>query len=101
MLEALALVVWNIGTRSPSTLLRDVAVASRERRTLFAGTLSLLVGLIFVSAATVLILPALPNPDADVVPVEIFTFLVALGIELLVGDDVRRVASGRSRSDSV
>jgi hypothetical protein len=101
LLEALALVVWNIGTRSPSALLRDIAVAAREPRTLFAGSLSLVVGLIFVAAATVLILPALPNPDSDLVPVEIFTFLVALGIELLVGDDVRRVASGRSRSDSV
>jgi len=90
--------VWNIGTRSPSALVRDVSTSIREPRTLFTGALSLLVGLVFVAAATVLIAPALPNPDAELIPVEIFTFVVALGIELLVGDDVRRLASGRSRS---
>jgi hypothetical protein len=90
--------VWNIGTRSPSALARDISTSIREPRSLFAGALSLLVGLVFAAAATVLIAPALPNPDAELVPVMIFTFVVALGIELLVGDDVRRLASGRSRS---
>ncbi len=100
MLEALALIVWNIGTRSPRALLRDVAAAAREPRALFAGLLSLVVGLVFVAAATVLILPALPDPDSELVPVEIFTFIVALGIELLIGEDVRRLAAGRSRPGS-
>ncbi len=98
MLDAAALIVWNIGTRSPATLLRDLQTALRDARALFVGTLSVLVGLVFVAAATVLVLPVLPDPDRQLVPVEIFTFVVALGIELLVGDDVRRVAAGRSRS---
>jgi hypothetical protein len=98
VLDAAALIVWNIGTRSPATLLRDLQTALRDARALFVGTLSVLVGLVFVAAATVLVLPVLPDPDRQLVPVEIFTFVVALGIELLVGDDVRRVAAGRSRS---
>jgi hypothetical protein len=91
-------VVWNIGTRSPAALARDAMAAFREPRVLFAGVLSLLVGLVFVAAATVLIVPALPDPDADLVPTEIFTFVVALAIELLVGEDLRRLASGKSRA---
>jgi hypothetical protein len=94
VLEALALIVWNVGTRSPGALVRDLARALREPRALFAGILSLVVGSVFVAAATVLMLPAIPDPETELVPVEIFTFLAALAIELLVGDDLRKLASG-------
>jgi len=90
-LDTLALAVWNVGTRSPLRLLRDVARAHRNLRALFFGVVSLLIGLIFVAAAAVLILPAVPDPSADFVPLEIFTFLVALGLEYLIGGDLRRI----------
>jgi len=56
------------------------------------------VGLIFVAAGTILLIPAIPNPRVYLVPAEIFTFLVALGIEFLIGNDLRRLAGGRTRS---
>jgi hypothetical protein len=96
-LEALALVVWNIGTRSPGTLVNDIGRAIRDPRAIFIGLTSLVVGLVFVAAAIVLMLPSMPDPDSELVPISIVTFVAALGIELLIGDDVRRIASGRSR----
>jgi hypothetical protein len=100
VLEALALTVWNIGTRSPFTLLRDIARALRLRRGLFAGFVSLIVGFVFTAAATVLMLPVLPDPQTELVPLEIFTFIAALAIEHLVGPDLRRLA-GSSSSEGV
>jgi uncharacterized membrane protein YbhN (UPF0104 family) len=96
VLETLALAVWNIGTRPPANMLRDVRAAARSPRALFTGFISLIVGLIFVAAATILLVPAVPDPVSHFVPVEIFTFLVALGIEFLVGNDLRRLVGGRS-----
>jgi hypothetical protein len=86
--------VWNVGTRTPLALLRDIRRAAGELRAIFAGFVSLLVGLIFVAAAAVLILPALANPATDFIPLEIFTFIVALMLEHLVGDDLRRLGGG-------
>ncbi len=60
----------------------------------FAGLVSLLVGLIFVAAGAVLILPAVADPVADFIPLEIFTFIVALLLEHLVGNDLRRLGGG-------
>ena len=87
-------------------MLRDLARALRTPRALFAGAFSALVGLVFVAAATVLLLPAVDDAGSDFVPVSIFTFLTALGIELLVGNDLRgaigRIAAGRlNRNEKV
>lgn len=98
VLETLALVVWNIGTRPPANMLRDVKAAVRSPRALFTGFLSLIVGLIFVAAATILLVPAVPDAVSLFVPVEIFTFLIALTIEFLIGNDLRRLGGGRSSS---
>ncbi|MFY9781279.1 MAG: hypothetical protein WAJ85_12325 [Candidatus Baltobacteraceae bacterium] len=94
VLDTLALVVWNVGSRTPLAALRDMRHAAGELRALFAGALSLLIGLIFVAAAAVLILPAVANPIADFIPLEIFTFIVALLLEHLVGNDLRRLGGG-------
>jgi hypothetical protein len=96
-LETLALVVWNVGTRPPWNMLRDVRASIRSPRALLAGFVSLSVGLIFVAAATILLVPAVPDPVAHFVPVLIFTFLIALAIEALVGNDLRRLGGGGTR----
>jgi hypothetical protein len=92
VLDTLAFVVWNVGTRSPLELMAAVRTAFRERRSLFAGIVSALVGFIFVTAATVLLLPAIAAPDIDFVPAELFTLLVALVLEHLIGNDLRTLA---------
>ncbi len=94
-LETLAFIVWNVGTRSPLMVVRDMRAALRDGRKLFAGIVSALVGFIFVSAATVLILPVVLDPDVDFFPAELFTLLVALALEHLIGNDVRALAGTR------
>lgn len=98
VLETLALVVWNVGTRSPLQVLRDLRAALGIPRAIFAGFVAFAIGVIFVAAGTILLIPAIPNPRVYLVPAEIFTFLVALGIEFLIGNDLRRLAGGRTRS---
>jgi hypothetical protein len=91
-------VVWNVGTRTPLAVARAARHAARDARALFAGAVSLVIGLIFVAAAAVLILPAVTDPVADFVPLEIFSFLVALALEHLIGNDLRRLSGGGGRS---
>jgi hypothetical protein len=93
-LEALALIVWNVGTRSPMTVARDVRRAFAHGDGLFAGCVSLAIGAIFIAAAVVLVIPVLSPELDDFVPVEVFTFLVAIALEYLVGNDVRRLVGG-------
>jgi hypothetical protein len=95
VLEALALVIWNIGTRSPFHVVRDIRDALGKPRAIFAGIVAFVIGLIFVAAATVLLVPAVPNPSAYLAPAQIFTLLVALGIEFLIGNDLRRLAGAQ------
>ncbi len=98
VLDTLAFVVWNVGTRSPFDLLVAVRGALRRRRSLVAGFVSALVGFIFVTAATVLLLPAIAAPEIDFVPAELFTLLVALALEHLVGNDLRALAGTQDSS---
>ena len=97
VLETLALVIWNVGSRSPVQAIRDLSSVLRQPRTLAVGFLAFAIGLIFIAAGTVLLLPAVPNPHVFLAPVEIFTLLVALGFEFLIGADVRRLAGGRPK----
>jgi hypothetical protein len=93
VLETLAFVVWNLGSRSPFDVVRDAYRALRTRRGLFTGIVALAIGLVFVAAATILLQPALNDPDRDFMPIELATFLVALGLDRLIGNDVRRLAT--------
>jgi hypothetical protein len=90
-LDTLAFSIWNIGTRSPATVLRDVRLRLRDRSTLATGALRGAIGFIFVAAGTILLWPAVADPASDFAATEIFAFLVALGLEHLVGPDVRRI----------
>ncbi len=93
VLETLAFVVWNVGSRSPLDVLRDAYRAFRTGRGLFSGIVALAIGLVFVAAATILLQPALNDPDRDFMPIELVTFLIALGLDRLIGNDVRALAA--------
>jgi hypothetical protein len=93
VLETLAFVVWNVGSRSPIDVLRDAYRAFRTGRGLFTGIVALAIGLVFVAAATILLQPALNDTDRDFMPVELATFLIALGLDRLIGNDVRGLAA--------
>ena len=93
LLETLAFVLWNVGTRSPLAVLSAIRLNAKRPRILVAGALAALVGLIFIAAATVLLLPAIADLEADFVPIELGTLLVALALELLIGNDLRALVS--------
>ncbi|MEO6991064.1 MAG: hypothetical protein ABI346_04645 [Candidatus Baltobacteraceae bacterium] len=88
-LDTLALIVWNVGTRAPLEALRDLRAALGRPRAIVAGSLSLLVGLVFVAASTVLLFGTLDDVFSEFVPIEIFAFLVALVLEYLIGSEIR------------
>jgi hypothetical protein len=90
VLQTLAFVVWNVGTRTPWAAIGDLRRGIRDPRTLFGGIVAFVVGAIFMAAATILLFPVVA-PDIDLVPVEICTLLVALGIEMLIGNDLRQL----------
>ena len=89
VLDALAFIVWNVGTRPPLQLLADIRAGVGRPRVALAGCASAIVGFVFVVAATVLLVPAIADPARDLSLAEFVTILVALGVELLVGDEVR------------
>ena len=91
VIDTLAFSIWNIGTRSPAAVLRDVRQHAREPRSLGPGIVRLFIGAIFIAAGVVLVLPAVANPPADFAPIELFVFLVALALEHVVGADIRTV----------
>lgn len=93
VLETLAFVVWNVGSRSPIDVARDAYRAVRTGRGLFAGIVALAIGLVFVAAATILLQPAIDDPDRDFMPVELATFIIALGLDRLIGNDIRGLAA--------
>ncbi|HTV72215.1 MAG TPA: hypothetical protein VME66_00725 [Candidatus Acidoferrales bacterium] len=90
-LETLALVVWNVGAYSPMELLPRLARLRRDPRALALHLFGFVVGLVFVAAATVLLIPAVGNAWDSFVPIEILTLGVALVLDFFVGNDVRRL----------
>lgn len=73
-------------------------IAARRPRTFFAGALAFLAGLTFAAAGTLMLVPAVGDVGSDFVPIEVFAFLVALAIELLIGSDLRAAAARFSGS---
>ncbi|MBV8727153.1 MAG: hypothetical protein JO233_05150 [Candidatus Eremiobacteraeota bacterium] len=91
---SIALIVWDIGTRSPSRLVMDIAKAAHNPGDLLKGTVRFLIGLVFVAASVALMFFAVPgNEFSRYTLYEIGAFITALAVELLIGEDVRRFVS--------
>jgi hypothetical protein len=93
VLNALAFTVWDVGTRPPLRLARDVARGMRRPRSLGTGIARLLIGLALLVIAALLARPALPSVGLYTT-VETAMLVVALIIEQLVGPDLRRRFGG-------
>lgn len=89
VLDALAFTIWDVGTRPPSQLARDVARGARRPRSLAAGTIRFLIGAALLILAGVVARPVIPSKPVFTI-VETGTLLVALLVEALVGPDLRR-----------
>jgi hypothetical protein len=86
--DALAFTIWDVGTRPPLRLVRDVARGARVPRMLGAGVLRFLVGLGLLVLAAVVARPAMPTMRAFSL-IETGMIVAALLVEQLVGPDLR------------
>jgi len=89
--DALAFTIWDIGTRPPLRLIRDVVRGVRVPRVLASGVLRFLVGFGLLVLAAVVARPAMPTMRAFTL-IETGMIVAALLVEQLVGPDLRRVS---------
>jgi hypothetical protein len=98
ILDTLAFVAWQVSSRSPVRVVEDALRSLRNGRDFVAGVASAVIGAGCVVAAVLLLFPALPDPPRDFATFELATLLVALGLDFLIGDDLRRLLPRRRRS---
>jgi hypothetical protein len=92
--DALAFTIWDIGTRPPLRMLRDVASGMRVPRVLARGILRFAIGAGLLFLAAVVARPAMPTMRAFTL-IETGMIVAALLVEQLVGPDLRRVSERR------
>ena len=95
VLDALAFTIWDIGTRPPLRLIRDVASGVRVPRVLARGVLRFLIGFGLLLLAAVVARPAMPTMRAFTL-IETGMIVAALLVEQLVGPDLRRASVRRT-----
>ncbi len=103
-LDTLAFVVWNVGTRPPLAVVRDIRRGLGSPRVFARGTVVALAGAILVVAASILVAPAVDFDPALATGIHLFTVLVALALEALVGEELRsllRLRAGSRTADVV
>jgi hypothetical protein len=89
--DALAFTVWDVGTRPPVALARDLAAGARVPRRFAAGALRFVFGLALLLLAALVARPVMPTARAFTV-LETAMLVAGLLVEQLVGPDLRRAA---------
>ena len=92
--DALAFTIWDVGTRPPLRLVRDVTSGVRAPRVLARGVLRFLIGFGLLFLAAVVARPAMPTMRAFTL-IETGMIVAALLVEQLVGPDLRRASVRR------
>ena len=93
---ATALIILDIGTRSPGQVLADAITASRSAYAVIRGLIRILISLFFAGISVALTFSALPAIEFDRYTIyQIGVFLAALAVELLIGDQVRTLLGVR------
>ncbi|HZO92794.1 MAG TPA: hypothetical protein VFB22_03415 [Candidatus Baltobacteraceae bacterium] len=93
--DALAFTVWDVGTRPPLRLVRDVAAGARIPRRLFAGAVRFVLGVALLLLAALVARPAMATARTFTV-LETLMLAAGLLVEQLVGPDLRRAAAAPS-----
>jgi hypothetical protein len=81
--------LWNLASRSPAQLVRDVAGGVSRPAVALRAVLRFLTGLLLLAAGAVLVLPLTLQVRTFTV-LETLTVLTGLLVEQLVGADLRR-----------
>ena len=87
--DALAFVIWDVGTRPPLQLIRDVTRGARIPAVVVRGSLRFLTGFGLLFLAAFIMRPGVPTLRAFTL-VETGMLIAALLVENLVGPDLRR-----------
>ncbi len=88
MLDACAFLVWNLASRSPAQLLRDLASGFSRPAVAGEGIVRALAGVLLLAAAAVA-LEAVSIGSRTYLILETWTVLTGLLVEQLIGPDVR------------
>jgi hypothetical protein len=88
LLDTAALVIWDIGTRSPMRLFADVRAGLRERSAIIRGALRAFAGVVALLAAVAVSAPVATR-GVDFTIVECWALVTALVVEQLVGPNLR------------
>ena len=88
LLNATALIIWDVGTRSPVRLVADIRAGARVSAVALRGTIRFAAGLAAL-AGGVVIVGALVARQLDFTVLESWALVTALLIEQLVGPDLR------------
>ncbi len=88
MFDALAFVVWDVGTRPPQRLLRDIWGGLGTPAVVLRGVARFAIGAILMYLAVMVAVPVIPTATAYTV-IEAGMLVAALIVEQLVGDDLR------------
>jgi len=88
----IALSLWDVGTRSPAAVVRDVLATFGRPSGLLGGIVRTLAGLGYAVLAIAFVLLALPDPEPVLISAFIIgAFLTGLIFEALVGASLRRL----------
>ena len=87
--DALALIVWDVGTRPPLQLARDIARGALVPAVLARGVLRFFTGFALLLLAAVVARPGMPTLRAFTL-IETGMLIAALLVENLIGPDLRR-----------
>jgi hypothetical protein len=87
--DALAFTVWDVGTRPPTQLARDVVRGVRTPRILARGLVRFALGVALLFLAAEIARPAMPTLRTFML-IETGMLIAALLVENLVGPDLRR-----------
>ena len=94
VLDTAALIIWDIGTRSPARVVADLRSGARNRVSIARGSLRFLTGALALVAAASLTAPIVRAPwDATII--ECWALVTALVLEGLVGPDLRARRRGK------
>ncbi len=93
LFDALAFVIWDVGTRPPLRLASDVARGIRVPRSLLRGIARFFAGAGLLVLGGVIARPAMPSLRAFTI-IETVMLIAALLVEQLIGNDLRRTMRG-------
>lgn len=88
VIDACAFALWNLASRSPAQLARDIAGGIRRPRSIAAGFGRVLGGLALLGAGAVLLLPLVLGSQTYAI-LETWAVLTGLLVEQVIGTSLR------------